>query len=320
MDKVVSIVVSVYNVERYLAECIESILKQTYRNIEILLIDDGSLDNSGKICDNYAEKDSRIKVIHKENGGASSARNVGLEEAKGEFVMFIDGDDFVDEHYIEKMYNNSQKNNSDLVFCGYWKYIDGKNEQAQENLPKSIDVNIKNKAFIKFFSAFISYKNNIMGCCWRILYKKKILKDVRFNEQIRIAEDLLFVLQVILKANTLSFISEGLYFYRQNSQSVLHNYKNNYLKNQTVLYYEIKEIYSFINNKSLIDCYGCRLCYESIVNELKFKQESCRKNINAIRKSKLYQYFSIKNILRRENCIETLKMLIRWILVKTRLI
>ena len=122
MNKLVSIIIPVYNVEKYLAECIESVLKQTYQNIEILLIDDGSPDNSGKICDEYEEKDSRVRVIHKENGGVSSARNVGLEQANGEYITFIDSDDFVSESYIEELYIALENGNSDLAFCKYNHY------------------------------------------------------------------------------------------------------------------------------------------------------------------------------------------------------
>ena len=99
-NDLISIVVPLYNVENYLKECIDSILTQSYHNLEIILVDDGSTDNSGKICDNYAKKDSRIKVIHKENGGASDARNYGIKEAKGKYIQFTDSDDFYDKNSI----------------------------------------------------------------------------------------------------------------------------------------------------------------------------------------------------------------------------
>ena len=123
MDKLISIIVPVYNVEKYVAECIESIIKQTYQNLEILLIDDGSTDNSGKICDKYAEKDKRIKIIHKENGGVSSARNLGLDLAQGEYIAFIDSDDFVSNKYIESLYSAIEHKDAEIVLSKYSNYM-----------------------------------------------------------------------------------------------------------------------------------------------------------------------------------------------------
>ena len=105
MEDLISVIVPVYNVEKYLNKCIDSIINQTYKNLEIILVDDGSQDSSGKICDEYTKKDNRIKVIHKENGGVSSARNIGLNNATGEWIAFIDADDWVDEEYLQTLFN-----------------------------------------------------------------------------------------------------------------------------------------------------------------------------------------------------------------------
>ena len=121
--ELISIIVPVYKAEKYLSECIDSIISQTYENFELILIDDGSPDNSGKICDEYAEKDKRIKVIHKENAGVSSARNIGLDNASGEYIAFIDSDDFVDKQYLEKLHCNLKHNDADISLCrlSYYK-------------------------------------------------------------------------------------------------------------------------------------------------------------------------------------------------------
>ena len=118
----VSILVPIYNVEKYLSRCIESVLSQDFRDYELILVDDGSPDRCPQICDEYAKKDSRIKVIHKKNGGLSDARNIGLDIATGEYVMFIDSDDFVDIDMMESMMNNMIDNNVDLVVCNI-KYV-----------------------------------------------------------------------------------------------------------------------------------------------------------------------------------------------------
>ena len=120
----VTVIIPVYNTEKYLAECIESAINQSLRDIEIILVDDASPDNAGKICDEYAAKDSRIKVIHQENQGVSAARNNGLEHANGEYVYFLDSDDMIEESFLEKAYNVAKANDSDLTVCDDRNFAD----------------------------------------------------------------------------------------------------------------------------------------------------------------------------------------------------
>lgn len=120
--KKISVIVPVYNVEKYLSQCLDSIIHQTYKNLEIILVDDGSTDSSGLICDNYSQKDKRIKIIHKCQGGLSDARNAGLKIATGEYISFIDSDDFIDKNMYSILINNTQKYNSDIVWFNYYNY------------------------------------------------------------------------------------------------------------------------------------------------------------------------------------------------------
>lgn len=124
LDKI-SIIVPVYNVEQYITRCIESITSQTYRNIEILLIDDGSTDNSGNICDEYQKKDSRVMTFHKTNGGLSDARNYGIKHASGQYLCFVDSDDYISKHMVEILYNNLIKYSADISACGFLTVHDG---------------------------------------------------------------------------------------------------------------------------------------------------------------------------------------------------
>ncbi len=121
MEELISIIVPVYNVEQYLEKCVKSIIRQTYKNIEIILIDDGATDSSGKICDKLKLKDNRIKVIHKENGGLSDARNAGLKVAKGEYIGFVDSDDYIKEDMFETLYNLNKKYNSEISIVSYYE-------------------------------------------------------------------------------------------------------------------------------------------------------------------------------------------------------
>ena len=119
MNDLISIIVPVYKVEKYLRRCIDSILAQTYQNIEVLLVDDGSPDNSGAICDEYADKDSHVRVFHKPNGGVSSARNLGLMEAKGQYIGFVDADDYIDKTMYEVLLDNLLQEQADISICSY---------------------------------------------------------------------------------------------------------------------------------------------------------------------------------------------------------
>ena len=118
----ISVIIPIYNVEQYLKECLESVINQTYRNLEIILVDDGSKDKSGKICDEYKNKDERIKVVHKENGGLSDARNAGMKIATGKYIQFIDSDDFIDKDMIETLYNLIIENEADISMCSNYYF------------------------------------------------------------------------------------------------------------------------------------------------------------------------------------------------------
>ena len=160
----ISVIVPVYKVEAYLPRCIRSLLRQSYKHLEILLIDDGSPDRCGEICDEYAEKDKRINVIHKENGGLPSARNAGLEIAKGEYVAFIDSDDMIESNYLELLYASNRQENSDISFCKFSRF-DGVNTfEFKENFPLNpIVVDSQNEAFLQIVRRLLSQKNNFFG-------------------------------------------------------------------------------------------------------------------------------------------------------------
>ncbi len=323
MKSLVSIVIPVYNAEKYLSECLESVIGQTYKDIEILLINDGSTDKSGEICEQYAKKDARVKVVNKKNEGVSAARNDGIELAKGEYISFIDSDDVVDENYILSMYQKSEETGADLTLCRYSNLIDGRFFDVAEDLPEVLDVDLNNGEFVNFVCRLLDYKSLVFGSSCRTLFKKSVVKQTRFNTSIKISEDLLFLLSITLQSKRIASVNEHLYFYRQTNSSVTASYKKGYLSGQIILYEELKKKFDLFNSKiskKVFNIYSCLLCYYTLSNELKFKQPNRKENVKEIRGSVLYKYFNVKNGLRFRGAKRKLKFLTVWFLTKFRVI
>ena len=217
----ISIIVPIYNSEESLNQCIDSIIRQTHQNIELILVDDGSFDNSGSICDKYALNDDRIKVIHKINCGVSAARNTGIINAQGEYIQFVDSDDFIDEKMCEKLIHRINEDNSDIVVCGYTTVYDEKKVYTQ------YDDNLYDN--LSELSAHFSdlYLNCFFNSIWDKLYKRSKIKDY-FDENLSLGEDLKFNLSYLKKCNSVSVINECLYNYVvRASDSLSSKYREN---------------------------------------------------------------------------------------------
>lgn len=207
MKELISIIIPVYNVEKYLEKCIQSITQQTYTNLEIILIDDGSSDSSGRICDEFAKNDSRIKVIHKTNEGVSKARNVGIDNATGQYIVFVDSDDYVAKNYISVLYEDLIENNADISICGTCDCFNG--EIVRYSIPYIQKVNSQE-------ALRLLLDEKIFFCVvWAKLYKKELFEKYRFNEKTVIAEDLEIIYKIISDANYV-FINtnEKMYYYQ----------------------------------------------------------------------------------------------------------
>lgn len=213
MDELISVIIPVYNVQAYLVRCVDSVINQSYDNLEIILVDDGSLDNSSQICDELALKDRRIKVIHKTNRGLSDARNVGLEKSVGDYILFIDSDDFIHQKMVEKMYGIIQKNETDIVVCGIFR-TDGE-------VHKAIDFGYLNDVPVVSSQValqdILSYKCTIAA--WNKLYKRSCIGDTRFIVG-RYNEDLPFLFELFNKNLRISYITEPLYYYFFNPNGI----------------------------------------------------------------------------------------------------
>lgn len=215
----VSIVVPVYNVSQYLRVCIDSLINQTYPNCEIILVDDGSKDDSGEICDEYALKYSNINVLHKQNGGLSDARNSGLKMCTGEFVMFIDSDDYVSENLVERLIDKYKETNADIVICDYKDVWDDKYNFSQEKANYSISV----MSNIEAVKVLIFGEKHGMVPAWNKLYKKELLNEKELYPIGKIHEDCYTTYKLMLKADKICYINEKLYAYRHRCGSITTN-------------------------------------------------------------------------------------------------
>jgi glycosyltransferase involved in cell wall biosynthesis len=205
VDCIISIIVPIYNVEEYIHKCINSIIAQTFRKFELILIDDGSKDNSGKICDEYALRDSRIRVIHKKNGGVSSARNAGLDIAQGEYIGFIDPDDWVEEDMYEVLYQSLLENDCDISICGVKSFSINDGVKSMCNIPnKFICDGLEAMQFI--------LKGGSCIAVWNRLYRRKIFLNLRLLEG-KIHEDVFILSHIFQKNFKVVFVPDEKYHY-----------------------------------------------------------------------------------------------------------
>lgn len=227
----ISVIVPVYNVEQYLSRCIDSILAQTFTNLELLLIDDGSKDKSGDICDEYAKKDDRIRVFHTKNGGVSMARNLGVDNARGEWINFIDSDDWVEPDLYSSIIHIIEENNIDLV-C--WNYFIDKDKQSRpvayidKNLSiKSNDeiIHLLRKAIYGSYNKYIHMPNYDMISSVNKIYKTELLRTagIRFNQTLVRAEDALFNIMYLKKVSHIAITNKCFYHYVMRDSSVMHS-------------------------------------------------------------------------------------------------
>lgn len=217
--EIVSVVIPVYNVEKYIENSTECLMQQTYSNLEIILVDDGSKDNSGKICDNIAKNDSRIKVIHKQNGGVSSARNEGLKLVTGKYLYFMDSDDWIEKDFIEKMVMKIEQYKLDICICNFSenyanhnKIFSKNNNEVEFNSIEGIKEILKQDG-----------SNLFLGHLWNKLFLTEKVKDLLFNENSSIYEDLEYVYKAFKISNKIMYIPYVGYHYVQRNMSAMYS-------------------------------------------------------------------------------------------------
>lgn len=237
----ISIIVPVYKVEKYLPKCLNSILRQTYKNLEIILVDDGSPDSCGKICDAYAKKDSRIVVIHKENAGVAMARNDGIKAATGEYISFIDSDDWISKDAYETLYRGLKKNDADCAVGGCITVIDREGKLTPQKRRKNSFLGCK-------YSIDVMKHVLLNGSAiWNRLFKRKIFDDIRFPTG-RINDDEVTVLRAYAKCKRVVFLERSTYFYRIRKDSIT---TSDFSLQKMDIYYNSRDNLGFVRRLSL---------------------------------------------------------------------
>lgn len=207
----ISVIIPVFNVEKYLTRCLESVLGQTYRELDVILVDDGSTDNSGTICDRYAS-DSRVTVIHKENGGVSSARNAGIDAARGEYIGFVDPDDYLAEDMYEYLYRLIQSNDADISQCGIYDCYADRTDMPAE--PECFEITDRTAAMRLLLEAKVTSMHMVNK-----LYRAELLREVRFRD-FSVAEDALFLTELMQEANRIVLTNRPKYYYYHRPDSL----------------------------------------------------------------------------------------------------
>ncbi|MDZ7546000.1 glycosyltransferase family 2 protein [Clostridium perfringens] len=303
----VSFIVAVYNTENYLEKCLESIRNQTLENIEVIIVNDGSTDNSDKIIDKFIKKDKRFKVINKENGGLSSARNLGVSETTGEFIIFIDSDDFISVDMAEVMYNSCKVNNADMCICGI-RYVYSNGDEINE---KFVPINnvVSNIEGLKLLFMSAGFKCHAVNK----MVKKELVRNIKFKEGI-LFEDVATTYKFILESKKISLIENKLYNYLQQRQGSILN--STFDERKLYLIDILKDIKTDLKFKK---CFNkIKLEYNvffadniiSLVSNY-IKTSSCnnKKFLSTIKNS-LKEVNSIEYLLRKNSLIEFLKLII----------
>ncbi|MBR2937025.1 MAG: glycosyltransferase [Oscillospiraceae bacterium] len=332
----ISVIVPVYNAEKYLPKCIESILAQTYRELELILVNDGSTDGSGHICDAYQKKDHRVIVIHAENGGVSKARNIGMAHATAEYIAFVDADDYILQTMYEKLH--SAITDKDIAFCRFAHIYPDRTILYEETNLKQLVKRPFDPKYVMVDRYSRDEGNRIVcdkvyGCIWRQLFVRRIIEEngIRFKEGVKIAEDRLFLLEYLNHCNTAALVDEYLYQYRMenpnSATAVFHKYRADLVQSQ-------KKLINYQNNlldRNLRLSRKERIClrdfieYKAIMavvlNEIKYNTAESVRNLRLVFKDPLFSKGMSLRCLKNMKCQygESLKTVALGLMIKFRM-
>lgn len=282
----VSIIVPVYNSSKYLRKCIDSILEQSYKELEILLIDDGSTDDSRTICEKYASDDVRVIYKRKKNGGVSSARNQGLALAKGEYIIFVDSDDFLEKEIIEKAIDEIKEKDVDLVIWNALEVNNGITKKCKRiNIKQNLDNSIKAALVANYYEDF--YWGDYIRAVWGKMFKASLIKknNLKFNEQLYIGEDAVFMMQYVSWTKKIKSINEYGYFYRILPSSAVRRYKTDLLQQSKIQLHEYIKILGDEINEPVVQSALCvfqwDIFHTLLLNELRAEEKKrCKEMIH----------------------------------------
>lgn len=268
----ISVIVAIYNSEKYLSQCIESIVNQTFKALDIILVNDGSTDDSGKIADKYAEQDSRIRVIHKENGGLVSARKAGVVEAKGKYITYIDSDDYIDLDLFEKMYKWVQSENADVVACGYVRdAANGEQYEVKNGIESGVYADEKIATFYQRMINFGTYYTVgvFPSLCLKLFRRELFIENqLSVPEEITMGEDSACTFPALLKAKCIVVDNDICgYHYCEIEGSMTKSFNRNYFTNLSVLYEHLKSIYQNYPNYDLdkqLELFRLSMLYDGV--------------------------------------------------------
>ena len=243
----ISVIVPIYRIERYLPQCVDSLLNQSFSDFELILVDDGSPDNCPKICDDYARLDSRVKVIHKKNGGLLSARKAGLEQAKGTYIAYVDGDDWVDKYYLDVLFKMADSNAADFVISGHFREFDCIIETIQPKTPVIFnEADFQEQTIPKAIYNGNFCEHGISTYVWNKLFKRSLLNKVLFDvpNDIIMGEDAAITYAYLAVCKKISVSRIPLYYYRQRHDSIVKS-----IENPKIEYYRLGLLMNFLNTK-----------------------------------------------------------------------
>lgn len=272
-DNKISVIIPVYNIECYLEKCIMSVLEQSYKNIEVILVDDGSKDQSGTICDEFCNNDQRVKVIHKTNGGLSSARNAGIQASEGEYLCFIDGDDYIHPQMIECLWNSISYANAQMAVCQF-KYV-------YENEKVEYDLNDSNNKLTVFnrveASELLFSKTPVSVVAWNKLYKRSLFDRINYPEFLKTREDEYIIHYLVYECEKVVYTSKELYYYIQRNTSIMGSK-------------------SLVPKKDIIVALYDRYCFYLKVKEKELSKKACE-YLNAWIYDRYYEDMKCKEVV-----------------------
>lgn len=218
MEELISVIVPIYKVEKYLSKCIDTIRRQTYDNLEIILVDDGSPDSCGEICEEYAKKDERIRVIHKENGGLSDARNAGMEAARGNYIMFIDSDDYIHIKMVETLYQTMKKQQAEVAVCGVEIIDEQESGDIRRDISTSEIITISTEE--EQLRYFFGETQMIFTVAWNKLYHRDLFQGISYPKG-KLHEDEFTTYKLLDRAKRIAYVTSNMYFYVQRKDSIM---------------------------------------------------------------------------------------------------